>query len=184
RYRSERRAAGGDRPGPYDRTLTFVVPLVADQLHVQAIHRLITDIPAGFDLPAALDAFFVREPAGPVTTDFARRVVDEAALCLVHADGTGELLRPRADAFVGVRDLDSARLVSALAAIPHEIRYQHGVDHVLAALAAGAAQWGVLLRPVTVADIEATAHERVLMPPKSTFFAPKPRTGLLFRSVA
>jgi len=41
---------------------------------------------------------------------------------------------------------------------------------------------GVLLRPATVAQIEATAHRRERMPPKTTYFHPKIRTGLLFRS--
>jgi uncharacterized protein (DUF1015 family) len=36
---------------------------------------------------------------------------------------------------------------------------------------------------VTVEQIRATAHEGALMPPKSTFFWPKLRTGLVFRRV-
>jgi uncharacterized protein (DUF1015 family) len=42
----------------------------------------------------------------------------------------------------------------------------------------------VLLRPVSVAQIQATANAREKMPPKSTFFWPKPRTGAVFRSLA
>ena len=44
-------------------------------------------------------------------------------------------------------------------------------------------QAGVLLRPATVAQIEATAHGGERMPPKTTFFHPKPKTGLVFRSL-
>ena len=44
-------------------------------------------------------------------------------------------------------------------------------------------QYGVLLRPVTVDQIRATADEGALMPPKSTFFWPKLRTGLVFRDL-
>ena len=62
-------------------------------------------------------------------------------------------------------------------------RFQHGVDNVRAAVASGAAQAGVLLRPATVAQIEATAHGGERMPPKTTFFHPKPKTGLVFRSL-
>jgi hypothetical protein len=40
-----------------------------------------------------------------------------------------------------------------------------------------------LLRPVTVAQIDAWANERRRMPPKTTFFSPKPRTGMVFRSL-
>lgn len=39
----------------------------------------------------------------------------------------------------------------------------------------------VLIRPVSVEEIERTAREGVLMPPKSTFFTPKLRTGLVVR---
>jgi hypothetical protein len=41
----------------------------------------------------------------------------------------------------------------------------------------------VLLRPASVAQIEATAHGGERMPPKTTFFHPKLRTGLVFRDL-
>ncbi len=70
----------------------------------------------------------------------------------------------------------------ALASLPeHTLRFQHGVDNVRRAVATGDAQAGVLLRPATVAQIEATAHGGERMPPKTTFFHPKPKTGLTFR---
>jgi uncharacterized protein (DUF1015 family) len=39
----------------------------------------------------------------------------------------------------------------------------------------------VLLRGVEVSEIRAAAAERVLMPEKTTYFAPKPRTGMVMR---
>ena len=39
----------------------------------------------------------------------------------------------------------------------------------------------VLIRPVSVAEIERTAREGLLMPPKSTFFTPKLKTGAVLR---
>jgi uncharacterized protein (DUF1015 family) len=73
----------------------------------------------------------------------------------------------------------------ALAALPSPtVVYQHGVDHVRAAVASGEAQAGVLLRPATVAQIVDIAHGGERMPPKTTFFAPKPRTGVVFRDLA
>ena len=44
-----------------------------------------------------------------------------------------------------------------------------------------AAAAGVLLRPVSITEIRRTANEGLLMPPKSTFFTPKLRTGLVIR---
>jgi hypothetical protein len=111
-------------------------------------------------------------------------MLDAGALCAVTPDGD-VLLRPRPDALADARDLDSARLDVALAAMPeHTLRFQHGVDNVRKAVAGGAAQFGVLLRPATVAQIEATAHGGERMPPKTTFFHPKPPTGLVFRDLS
>ena len=53
----------------------------------------------------------------------------------------------------------------------------------MAALDDGEAQAAFLLRPVTVRQIEAWAAERRQMPPKTTYFSPKPRTGMVFRSL-
>ena len=183
-FRAERRAATHDAAGGYDLTMTLVTALSPDGLFVQAIHRLLGALPDGFDLPAHLARSFELSPAGTVTPAAALQVVTEGALCLVAPDGSGTWLRPRADAFAGLRDLDSLRLQAALADVPHDVRYQHGVDRVLGALRAGEAQWAVLLRPVPIAEIRRTATEHVLMPPKSTFFAPKPPTGLVMRPLA
>jgi len=41
----------------------------------------------------------------------------------------------------------------------------------------------VLLRPVTVGQIRAAALADVRMPEKTSFFSPKPRTGLVMRDL-
>ena len=83
------------------------------------------------------------------------------------------------------QDLDSSRLDVALAQLPpHQLTYQHGWDLADAAVTKGEAQAAVLLRPATVDKIAATGRGGQRMPPKTTFFWPKPRTGLVFRSAA
>ena len=62
-----------------------------------------------------------------------------------------------------------------------EIAYQHGVSNVVDRVRAEPDTIGVLLRPATVDQIADTAHAGKLMPPKTTFFAPKPKTGIVFR---
>jgi uncharacterized protein (DUF1015 family) len=181
RYRDERRAATAAAPGPYDLTLAYVGELVEDQLSVAPIHRLLDGLPSDGSWPGVLEPFFELEPDGPPDAALGARLVELGALALVDRDGRATLLRPRAEAFAGIRDLDSARLEHALAGVPHEMRYQHGVENVRQALAKGGAQAAVLIRPVSVAEIERTAREHLLMPPKSTFFTPKLRTGLLVR---
>jgi uncharacterized protein (DUF1015 family) len=183
-YRREREQSdpAGDA-GAAAATLAYVVELVEDELTVRAIHRLVDGLPTGTDLVAALDPWFERLGPPPEGVAVTTAMLDAGALCAVHLGGE-VLLRPRPDALADARDLDSARLDVALAALPpHTLRFQHGVDHVRAAVAGGGAQFGVLLRPATVAQIEATAHGGERMPPKTTFFHPKPPTGLVFRDL-
>jgi uncharacterized protein (DUF1015 family) len=181
-YRGEREAAAPDgSAGPAALTLAYLVELVEDELTVRAIHRLLAGLPDGFDLVAALDPWF--EPLGPPPADVpVTTAMDRAgALCAV-LPGHEVLLRPRPDALADARDLDSARLDVALATLPdHRLTFQHGPDNVRRAVASGQARAGVLLRPATVAQIEATAHGGERMPPKTTFFHPKLKTGLVFR---
>ena len=181
-YRAEVRAANGDRPSPADDTLAFISELVADQLSVEAIHRLYDDI--GFDqLVSALDEAFVRTDAGQPDSDTLATMERDGVLCLVGPDGTAQWLSPRPGVFDGIRSLDGAWLEHVLRDVDHSVRYQHGVDHVVEAVTTATATAAVLIRPVSVAEIERTAREGALMPPKSTFFTPKLRTGLVVRSV-
>ena len=182
-YRDERRALTGGQPGPWDLTLAYIVELAEEQLVVQAIHRLLAGLPAGFDLEGALLPWFEVAGPEPVTPLITRRLLDNGALGLVGPDGLGRLLRPRPGVFDSEAELDSARLDRALRDVPVTVTFQHGVDNVVAAVTERRADYGVLLRPVTVDQIEATANDNELMPPKSTFFAPKPKTGLVLRSV-
>lgn len=179
-YKGEREIAEGDA-GAAGATMAYVVELVEDELTVHAIHRLLTGLPDDLDLVAALSPWF--EDAGPPPADEPITAAMATAGCLTLVLPDREVrLRPRPEALADARDLDSSRLDVGLAALPpHDVRFQHGVDNVRAAVASGAAQAGVLLRPATVAQIEATAHGGERMPPKTTFFHPKPKTGLVFR---
>ncbi len=182
-YRDEVRATNGDQPNPADETLAFVNELVADQLSVEAIHRLYHDVSLD-ELVEALDTCFERSDAGRPDDATLATMDSEGVLCLVTGDGAAQWLRPRRGAFDDVRSLDGAWLEHALAGLAHSVSYQHGVDHVVDAVTSGAATAAVLIRPVSVAEIERTAREGALMPPKSTFFTPKLRTGLVVRSLA
>lgn len=181
-FRDEVRTTNGDLPNPADETLTFVSELVADQLSVEAIHRLYRDV-SFEDLAAALDDHFERSDAGTPGSETLAAMERDGTLCLIAPDGSAEWLTPRPGAFDGVRALDGAWLEHALADVDHTVTYQHGLDHVVDAVTSGDAAAAVLIRPVSVTEIERTAREGVLMPPKSTFFTPKLRTGLVVRSL-
>ncbi|MEY2452437.1 MAG: hypothetical protein QOD92_2011 [Acidimicrobiaceae bacterium] len=158
-------AERSDLPGAHA-TLCYVVELAPDQLTVRPIHRLLRGVSI-VELETAL------------RTEFELDVAEATGLALVTADATRAMRR-----LDDGDDIDSMVLDRALAHLaPHELTFQHGVDNVERAVRSGAADAGVLLRPVTVEQIAATAHARGKMPPKSTFFWPKPRTGTVFRSL-
>lgn len=178
-YRDEVRAAEGSGTLA-ELTLCYVAELVDDQLSIDAIHRLYHGIDPA-DLLEALSRSFDITPCGPVSSATAADLVERGVLCFVGPDGGGNWLSPRPTAFAGVRALDGAYLEHALADVRVDVTYQHGVDHVLHHVTSGAASAGVLIRPTSIDEIRRTAHEHVLMPPKSTFFTPKLRTGLVLR---
>jgi uncharacterized protein (DUF1015 family) len=180
-YRDERRAASGGAPGPHDLIMALLVELADDQLSVAPIHRLVTDLPDGFDpLPTLAAAFDLTDGVvpGPDLPDRARHA---GALALVTRGNRAWLARPRpghADP-----DLTDAGLLDEVLSgwPPHATSYPHRADDVLAAVGDGRAQLGLLLRPPTVAQIAATARTGRRMPQKTTFFQPKPRSGMVFR---
>jgi uncharacterized protein (DUF1015 family) len=180
-YRDERHAAG-DGPGGYDLTMMLVVELADDELTVRPIHRLIDGLPPDFDLAEAFVEWFEVEPIGPVAASTGDEMAREGALCLVTAAGSWMLTPTDALDEEAGRDLDSSRLDAALVSLPaHTLTFQHGIEQVVRAVEKGDAQAGVLLRPATVAQIVAIADGGERMPPKTTFFHPKPRTGPVLR---
>lgn len=179
-YRDEQRNDPAGVGDTAEMTLTYVGELIEEQLSVAAIHRLVSGLSFG-ELRSVLSRSFELVEAGVVDAGFARSVIERQALCLVGTSGEGTYLVPKHGAFAGVRDLDSARLEHALGDSGAELSYQHGVDNVLQALRSNVAPAGVLIRPVSIAEIRRTADEGLLMPPKSTFFTPKLRTGLVLR---
>ena len=99
--------------------------------------------------------------------------------------GLAYLLLPHADLQEQPgNDLDSNLLATVLAQLPaHEVTHRHSVHEALEALEQGEGQAAFLLRPVTVKQIDEWANDRRRMPPKTTYFTPKPRTGMVFRSL-
>ena len=181
-YRDERRAEYDEDPGA-ELTLAFVGELVADQLSVEAIHRLYSRAPAD-ELAATLAARFDVEPAdGELTRDVLASMERDGRLVLIRSDGW-DWLTPMPGAFDDVRALDGLWLEETLGDSSAEVTYQHGLDQVVDAVHTGRATAAILIRPVSVEEIRRTADERLLMPPKSTFFTPKLRTGLVIRDLS
>ncbi len=186
-YRNMVRKATHSKDTAAELTLTFVNELIDDQLSIEAIHRIYDQI-SYQDLRDDLSGSFTFEDMveTPNPETLAQMVRDDR-LILLSSSGRAEWLIPRPGAFEGVRSLDGAWLEHALAGSRARVGYQHGLDEVLAQLrgeGSGKPTAAVLIRPTTLDEITRTAREGLLMPPKSTFFTPKLRTGLVIRPTA
>jgi uncharacterized protein (DUF1015 family) len=181
-YRDEVRAASGRTDTEAEFTLTFINELVADQLSIEAIHRVYSSI--GIDeLRADLSRSFDVEPAPEPTPQLLSDMVALGRLVLIGPDTT-EWLIPKQGVFDGVRALDGAYLEHALQGSRAVVDYQHGLEEVLGRVAGKDVTAAIAIRPTSLAEIQRTAREGLLMPPKSTFFTPKLRTGLVVRPTA
>jgi hypothetical protein len=178
-YRDEVRAATGRTDTEAEQTLAFVGELIADQLSVAAIHRLYTGITID-DLLAALNRRFEATEIPPPGPETLAEMEAKGFLVLLGPRSAWRL-EPLPGAFDDLRDLDGAWLEATLDDVPHEVTYQHGLPEATAAVQEGRATAAILIRPVSVEEIHRTAREGLLMPPKSTFFTPKLKTGLVLR---
>ncbi|MBA3288428.1 MAG: DUF1015 domain-containing protein [Acidimicrobiia bacterium] len=185
-YRDEVRAATGRTDTAAEQTLAFVGELVADQVSIEAIHRLYSGVPA-VKLREALAGSFAMEPADLPGSGTLAEMGDRGRLLLLEPGGGATWLIPDGGALAEARALDGAWLEHALAvaglADDVEVRYQHGLTETSQAVEHGEAAAAVLIRPVSIAEIQRTAREGLLMPPKSTFFTPKLRTGFVVRDL-
>jgi uncharacterized protein (DUF1015 family) len=183
-YQAERRQANGGAPGSYDLVMALVVELSEDQLTVGAIHRTISGLPDDFDLVGALAPWFDVVRAGAADDRTLGALAGSSSLTLVTGGQAYLLLaHPEVQEQEG-NDLDSNLIATVLATLPpHEVMHRHSVAEAMEALRDGEGQAAFLLRPVTVKQIDEWANERRRMPPKTTFFSPKPRTGMVFRSL-
>lgn len=181
-YRDEIRAARGSASTGAELTMTYVNELVEEQLSVAAIHRYYSDTTADALLDALSKRFDLSDAPASDDKTLARM---NSFGCLYYSDANGRSywLTPKSGSFPGVRDLDSARLEFALTDTTHTVSYQHGQHEAIDKLTSPGCVAAILIRPVSVAEIQRTANERLLMPPKSTFFTPKLQTGLVMREI-
>jgi uncharacterized protein (DUF1015 family) len=183
-YQTERRAERAGARGDYDLVMALVVELSEDQLAVGPIHRTIAGVRPGEDLAELFGRWFDLVHAGPIGDQLVEAVAESRALALVTERDVW-LLTPREQTYAEAgSDLDSSLVGLALDAVPDAVvSYVHDWRTAVTSVTAHEVQAAVLLRPVTVEQISHWAHARRRMPPKSTFFTPKPRTGMVFRTV-
>jgi uncharacterized protein (DUF1015 family) len=176
-----------------DFTLAFVNELVAEQLSIEAIHRVYRGVPPE-ELIARLEGFFELSPAPQPRPDMLREMVETERLVLLLPDGTAQWLSAKPGVFDDIRALDGAWLERATGfdgsgeRMSGEVSYQHGLAETVELVRSadgtpGSVSAAVLIRPTSLEEIIRTAREGLLMPPKSTFFTPKLRTGLVIRPI-
>src|SRR5205085_1214683 len=162
-------------------------------LVVRPIHRILRGVAGQFR--GKLNFVGTVSPLGANTPEGVRHLLAEmdATGSMGLVDGPGlALLAPRLDVLQeslarlpeSVRDVDATRFVAMMGRISMsielpEIDYRHDALTVAAMVAKGAADAAILLRPVSVRQIHTVAEAGLRMPQKSTFFQPKPLTGLV-----
>ncbi|MBE7189654.1 DUF1015 domain-containing protein [Jatrophihabitans endophyticus] len=202
----QRREAGAQGPGPWDRGLTLLVDSSEYGPQVHAIHRVIPGLHLA-DATAALDGVARLDTVDTVDGDSGDLSSALAAaggrdgFCAVLTDGTTAYLladdRGRiADAAAREGELPALSaldvtvmhrgLVERVWSLTDDVdtvRYAHSIDEAVA-LARESGGTAVLLRPTPVTAVAAVAAAGGRMPRKSTLFTPKPASGLVMRRLA
>ncbi len=187
-YRSEQ----GSTDHGSDAILCFVVELEEKQLVVHAIHRLLSEVPTNF-LDLVAKTFEVRD-SGPHTAQGIATLHDsvgiEDAIGLVLPDRLF-LLVPAANALdeackslpESLHNVASAHFETLIRPLLGEaaLTYRNDAEDCAEIVANGGAAAAIILAPVSVATIRDAGQAGVRMPEKTTFFWPKPRTGMVFR---
>ncbi len=200
----ERRRQAGHGAGPWDFGLALLVDSAAYPPEIGAIHRVIPGLDAADAAKLAGSAFAVAQLPGGMA-DVAGAV---AALARASTSGPAFVVAGGERAYL-LTDPDPAQAAAAMPAgvspewqkLPASVMQRllimrvwgltdddstvRVVHHDAGAAfrAAGAAGGtAVLCSPMTPAEVHAVAARGEKVPRKSTSFAPKPRTGLVFRT--
>jgi hypothetical protein len=141
----------------------------------------VSGMPAEFDFLGLLADGFELAPASGDAAALLAEMASQGAMGVATSSGNW-LARPRPGGADARYELDSSRIDAALHRLPaHSLVCEHDPARALAEVRAGTANAAVLCRPATVGQIARTAEGGDRMPPKTTFFWPKPRTGMVFR---
>ena len=167
-YRDEMRAAHGS--GPRDRMLTLIVDAGTERLPVRPFHRLQLDgSPPSIEgrpmdgLQEALAAVSDDEPTVCVVTPAPGGI----AFTLVELAGEAPAVRALHDEILDVK-------------LPADLlRYTPDPEEAVDAVRAGRAVAAYLLPPTTPDRIRKVVERGERLPQKSTYFWPKPRTGMI-----
>ena len=169
RYRDERRETDG--PGPWDAVLALVVDAEIEEPPVLPFHRVLDGD------PVALDGVRVRDLQEVLAELDDRRMtvglVTRADGAVIHTVATLQGAPPTVaalhDQVLGTATGDAG------------LRFTPDAVEAESAVRSGSASAAYLLPPTTADRIRAVVERGERLPQKSTFFWPKPRTGMVLR---
>ncbi len=199
-YQDDQHAAGAG-PGPWDAGLALLVDTAAFGPQVHAIHRVVAELSLDAAAKAAAGGFRVTAMATSNPAALLEQLADagQRGHAFAISDGSEAFLLtdpdPAAlqraiptDRCTAWRELDVTvahyllvRYLWGLEDNEGVVGYRHDAPAALAAAREGGL--ALLLNPTPVGAVAAVAAAGDRMPRKSTLFTPKPRTGLLMRSV-
>jgi uncharacterized protein (DUF1015 family) len=191
RARAARKAANPSHTGSEDYNFFLAVAFPANQVRILAYNRVVKDLngrsPETF-LAELSKRFAVRNPA-PKEPSGRRRVSIYLkgrwyGLTLPSPVGHGALTRLDADLLqdhvldplLGIKDVRTDKRIDFVGGIRGTEELERLVDEGNAAMAFS-------MYPVSVAELMAVADAGQIMPPKSTWFEPKLRDGLLIHLI-
>lgn len=168
-FRDEMRDLHGS--GPWDQIMMLVVDSTTQDPPVLPIHRLVS----GASLPAP------ETPAGDLQSMLASLSDDPPSVGI--ASMTGGALSMGSLALTGDPPAVVALHESILDPASADLTFTADAQETLDAVRSGASESAVFLPPTTTARIREVIDRGERMPQKSTFFWPKPRTGMVIRSL-
>ncbi len=167
-HRYEAALALASELGEPVRIMALVVPVDDPGLRIFPTHRLYANRPDLRELGGE------PQPSLEQALAYVRGESFERSIAVAYHRGGVEVLRGEA------QELD-VQLVDRFGL--EGIGYTQSLEHARASVDSGAADIALLLRPLRIDDVFAAARSGVRMPPKSTYFHPKPLSGLLFHPV-
>jgi len=187
--REEDDHAGADVPG-YEMFTAVLFPM--SHMHIMAYNRVV------FDLPVSPAEFLEKLAANfELERNVDDPVPDEKGVVCVYLDGAWHrLVLPPAQGDQAVDALDVSRLSTHLLEPHLNITDQRrdpnidfvggirGTEALEARVDEGGAQLAISMYPTHIEELIAVSDEGSLMPPKSTWFEPKLRSGLLVHDFA
>ena len=167
-YREERHAADG--PGPWDRVLTLIVDAAEEHLPVLPFHRIQTAGDAVGTSGPVLDGLETALAAcsdDDVIAAVASWEAGETVFRSIQLDGEAPTVRALHEEL-----LDDA--------VPADgLRFLHDAHEAAGAVRSGQAVAAYFLPPTTPDRIRSVIDRGERLPQKSTYFWPKPRTGMV-----